>query len=217
MEVTRLLDAHREAGHGGGEPQEGLQAGERRAQQLYCIPPEYPQCHWVGSLGCNDQCRYPWTHDARVKSRVIGVDSGVSAATAASCCAILDPMGKRREPDICDDNPLTADFLEWMVSPDGQAAGEVSGLVFATLGNARVDARRRKIIWADGERLSIEQWQSDPCRASGQAPRADRNFPGQLVRAPRARTRFRTPDQRTRRLFGPWIRDRERKSRAAKK
>ena len=66
-------------------------------------------------------------------------------------------MGKRREPDICDDNPLTADFLEWMVSPDGQAAGEVSGLVFATLGNARVDARRRKIIWADGERLSIER------------------------------------------------------------
>ena len=55
-------------------------------------------------------------------------------------------MGKRREPDIFDDNPLTEDFLEWMVSPDGQAAGEVSGLVFATLENASVDAKRRKII-----------------------------------------------------------------------
>ena len=66
-------------------------------------------------------------------------------------------MGKRREPDIFDDNSLTEDFLEWMISPDGQTAGEVSGLVFATLENASVDAKRRKIIWADGERLSIEQ------------------------------------------------------------
>ena len=66
-------------------------------------------------------------------------------------------MGKRRGPDIFDDNPLTEDFLEWMVSPDGQTAGEVSGLVFATLENASVDAKRRKVIWADGERLSIEQ------------------------------------------------------------
>src|SRR5262249_34887315 len=66
-------------------------------------------------------------------------------------------MGKRREPDIFDDNPLTEDFLEWMVSPDGQAAGEVSGLVFATLENASVDAKRRKVIWADGKPLSIEQ------------------------------------------------------------
>jgi hypothetical protein len=29
-------------------------------------------------------------------------------------------MGKRREPDIFDDNQVTQDFLEWMVSPDGQ-------------------------------------------------------------------------------------------------
>ena len=50
-------------------------------------------------------------------------------------------MGKRRKPDIFDDNPLTEDFLEWMISPDGQTAGEVSGLVFATLENASVDAR----------------------------------------------------------------------------
>ena len=67
-------------------------------------------------------------------------------------------MGKRREPDIFDDNQVTEDFLEWMVSPDGQTAGEVvTALVFATLENASVDAKRRKVIWADGERLSIEQ------------------------------------------------------------
>ena len=106
-------------------------------------------------------------------------------------------MGKRREPDIFDDNPLTEDFLEWMVSPDGQAAGEVSGLVFATLENASVDAKRRKIIWADGKRLSIEQ-SAERIHAEGQAPRAGRNFPVQLVRAPRAGIRLRPPDQRTR-------------------
>ena len=69
-------------------------------------------------------------------------------------------MGKRRGPDIFNDNPLTEDFLEWMVSPDGQTAGEVSGLVFATLENASVDAKRRKIIWTDGERLSMSNRQS---------------------------------------------------------
>ena len=37
------LRPHREACHGGGEPQEGLQAGERRAQQPDRIPPEHPQ------------------------------------------------------------------------------------------------------------------------------------------------------------------------------
>jgi hypothetical protein len=108
-------------------------------------------------------------------------------------------MGKRREPDIFDDNPLTEDFLEWMVSPDGQTAGEVSGLVFATLENASVDAKRRKVIWADGERLSIEQSAE---RIHAEHPDRPRElieiFPVQLVRAPRSGIRFRTPDQRTR-------------------
>lgn len=127
-------------------------------------------------------------------------------------------MGKRREPDICDDKPLTADFLEWMVSPDGQAAGEVSGLVFATLGNARVDARRRKIIWADGERLSIER--------SAERIRAEHpDRPRELIAISlRSWFEHRVPEPGSERqineldrLFGPWIRDRERKSRAAKK
>ena len=155
---TELLDAHREAGHGGGEPQEGLQAGERRAQRLDCIPPEYPQCHWVGSLGCNDQCRYPWTHDARVESRVIGIDSGVSAATAASCCAILI----RWESDASQTSATTTRSPRnssngWSRPTDKPPARCPALCTPPTLGNARVDARRRKIIWADGERLSIER------------------------------------------------------------
>lgn len=118
-------------------------------------------------------------------------------------------MGKRREPDIFDDNPLTKDFLGWMVSPDGQAAGEVSGLVFATLENASVDAKRRKIIWADGKRLSIEQSAE---RIHAEHP--DR--PRELIEISLCSWfEHRVPESDSERqineldrLFGPWIRDR---------
>jgi len=127
-------------------------------------------------------------------------------------------MGKRRAPDILDDNTLTEDFLEWMISPEGQAAGEVSGLVFDTLENASVDARRRKIIWADGKRLSIEQ-----SAERIQAEHPDR--PRELIEIslcswfehhvpePGSDHQISELD----RLFGPWIRARKQKSRAAKR
>jgi hypothetical protein len=44
------LRPHREACHGGGEPQEGSQAGERRTQQPDRIPPERPERHRIDSL-----------------------------------------------------------------------------------------------------------------------------------------------------------------------
>lgn len=127
-------------------------------------------------------------------------------------------MGKRREPDIFDGSPLTGDFLEWMLSPEGQVAGEVSGLVFDTLENATVDARRRKIIWADGERLSIEQSAE---RIHAKHP----DKPRELIeislcswfehRMPESGSEDQTNELE--RLFGPWIRHRKRRSRAAKK
>lgn len=127
-------------------------------------------------------------------------------------------MGKRRQPDIIDDNPLSDDFLEWMVSPDGQAAGEVSGLVFATLENASVDAKRRKIIWADGKRLSIEQSAE---RIHAEHPDTPRelielslcSWFGHCVPESSSERQINELD----RLFEPWIRRREQKSRAAKK
>ena len=127
-------------------------------------------------------------------------------------------MGKRREPDLCDDNSLTEDFLEWMVSPAGQTAGDVSGLVFATLENASVDAKRRKIIWADGEPLSIEQSAE---RIHAEHP--DR--PRELIEISLCSWfEHRVPGSGSERqineldrLFAPWLRARERKSRAAKK
>lgn len=44
-----------------------------------------------------------------------------------------------------------------MDSPEGQHSIEAHDLVFDALGHGGVDARRRKIVWDDGKRLSIEQ------------------------------------------------------------
>ena len=93
-----------------------------------------------------------------------------------------------------------------MVSPDGQTAGEVSGLVFATLENASVDAKRRKVIWADGERLSIEQSAE---RIHAEHP--DR--PCELIEISLCSWfEYRVPESGSERqineldrLFGPWI------------
>lgn len=125
-------------------------------------------------------------------------------------------MRQRREPVVFDDNPFIEGFLEWMAFPDGQLAGKVSDLVPATLENASVDARRRKIIWADGKRLSIEQSAE---RIHAEHP----DMPRELIEThlcswlehyvPESYSE-RQLDELDR-LGGPWIRDHERKSRAA--
>jgi hypothetical protein len=40
---AQQFEAHRQTGHGGGEPHEGAQARECRAQKKNCIPPDAPQ------------------------------------------------------------------------------------------------------------------------------------------------------------------------------
>ncbi len=66
-------------------------------------------------------------------------------------------MGKRRAKSAFEDNPFIDGFLEWMGAPEGQQSIEALDLVFAALEHAGVDAGQRKIVWADGARLSIEQ------------------------------------------------------------
>jgi hypothetical protein len=66
-------------------------------------------------------------------------------------------MGKRRAKSPLEDNPVIDGFLEWMDAPEGQQSIEALDLVFATLEHAGVDARQRRIVWADGKRLSIGQ------------------------------------------------------------
>ena len=66
-------------------------------------------------------------------------------------------MGKRRTIHPLEDNPFIDSFLEWMDAPEGQRSIEALDLVFGALEHAGVDARQRKIVWAGGKRLSIEQ------------------------------------------------------------
>ena len=66
-------------------------------------------------------------------------------------------MGKRRAKHPFEDNPAIDGFLDWMDGPDGQRSIEALDLVLAALAHAGVDAGRRKIVWADGKRLSIGQ------------------------------------------------------------
>ena len=66
-------------------------------------------------------------------------------------------MGKRRATHPFEDNLVIEGFLDWMDAPEGQQSIEALDLVFAALEHAGVDAGQRKIVWADGKLLSIEQ------------------------------------------------------------
>ena len=66
-------------------------------------------------------------------------------------------MGKRRATHPFEDNPFIDGFLGWMDAPEPQQSIEALDLVFDALEHAGADARQRKIVWADGKRLSIEQ------------------------------------------------------------
>ena len=103
-------------------------------------------------------------------------------------------MGKRRAKHPFEDNPVIDGFLEWMDAPEGQQSIEALDLVFAALQHAGVDARQRKIVWADGKRLSIEQSVgAHPRRASGRASRPDRNSRAGLAGELRAGILLRAP------------------------
>lgn len=66
-------------------------------------------------------------------------------------------MGKRHAKSPFEDNPVIDGLLEWMDAPEGEQSIAALDLVFDALAHAGVDAGQRKIVWADGKRLSIEQ------------------------------------------------------------
>jgi hypothetical protein len=78
-------------------------------------------------------------------------------------------MGKKRANWRTDSNDLIEGdsffvagsfmdgFHEWLDSPEGQQSIEAHDMVFDALEDADVDPGQRKIVWADGQRLSIEQ------------------------------------------------------------
>jgi hypothetical protein len=116
-----------------------------------------------------------------------------------------------------DDNPFIEGFLEWMDAPEGQQSIEASDLVFDALGDAGVDARQRKIVWADGRRLSIEQSAE---RISAEHPDVPRDLiethvVGWLESCLPASCSERQLEELDR-LIEPWLDDYERTSRGAR-
>ena len=128
-------------------------------------------------------------------------------------------MGKQREKHPLEDNPFVEGFLEWMGSDEGQLSNEVRDSVWRLLEKADVDAKKRKIIWEDGQRLSIAE--------SGQRLHAhDPDLPRALIEAHLIgwlEMEFAPPTysqaqlDELDRLTEKWIEDHERHAEAAQK
>ena len=127
-------------------------------------------------------------------------------------------MGKRRAKHPFEDNPFIDGFLEWMDAPEGQQSIEALDLMFAALQRAGVYANQRKIAWADGKRLSIEQSAE---RIHAEHPGVARDLIETRVLgwlescAPESCTERQLEELD--RLIEPWLDDYERTSRAGRK
>ena len=149
---------------------------------------------------------------------MIDDDFIVSLATAVTGGAILIrwASGARNHP--FEDNPVIDGFLEWMDAPEGQQSIEALDLVFDALAHAGVDARQRKIVWADGKRLSIEQSAERIHAGHPGVPRdlIETHVLGWLESCAPESCSERQLEELDR-LIEPWLDDYERTSRAARK
>ena len=112
---------------------------------------------------------------------------------------------------------VSRSLLERMDAPEGQQSIEALDLVFGALQHAGVDARQRKIVWADGKRLSIEQSTDRIHAGHPGVPRhlIETHVQGWLENcAPESYSERQLEELD--RLIGPWLRDHERTSRAAR-
>jgi hypothetical protein len=66
-------------------------------------------------------------------------------------------MSKKREESLFDNNPFIEGLMEYMSSPRGQLSDEVREVTWQILEEVDVDAADRKLIWDDGNRLSIDE------------------------------------------------------------
>jgi hypothetical protein len=66
-------------------------------------------------------------------------------------------MNKKREESLFDNNPFIEGLMEYMSSPRGQLSDEVREVTWQILEEVDVDAADRKLIWDDGNRLSIDE------------------------------------------------------------
>jgi hypothetical protein len=61
------------------------------------------------------------------------------------------------EDNIFADNPFLDDLLAWRHSPEGEQFAELSDALCDLMEDVQLDARQRKFIWPDGQRLDLDQ------------------------------------------------------------
>ena len=74
---------------------------------------------------------------------------------------VEDIMSKQRreqpQGSIFANNPFLDGIFEWMDSPEGQQCIELRDVLWNLLEDVLLDAKQRKLIWPDAERLDLEQ------------------------------------------------------------
>lgn len=78
------------------------------------------------------------------------------------------------QDNIFENNPFIEGLMDWMDSPRGQLSNEVREEVWHMLERVDVDAQNRRIIWDDGQRLSISE-------SVERTVQAHRQFPADLI------------------------------------
>jgi hypothetical protein len=61
------------------------------------------------------------------------------------------------EDNIFANNPFLEDLLEWRHSPEGEQFAELADAVCNLMEDVQLDAKQRKFIWPDGQRLDLDQ------------------------------------------------------------
>ena len=59
--------------------------------------------------------------------------------------------------NIFANNPFLEDLLEWRYSPEGEQFAELADALCDLMEDVQLDAKQRKLIWPDAERLDLEQ------------------------------------------------------------
>jgi len=61
------------------------------------------------------------------------------------------------QDSIFENNPFIDGLFEWMDSPEGGQYMETSETLWTLMEGVQLDARQRKVIWPDAERLDLAQ------------------------------------------------------------
>ena len=81
------------------------------------------------------------------------------ASTARTCSRTswASNAGNSRRDSIFANNPFLDGLFEWMDSPEGQKSIAIRDVLWDLLEHVQLDAKQRKLIWPDAERLDLEQ------------------------------------------------------------